>query len=130
MKKAYLGISFKNRKAFNKEVEIIKEVLLQYQYELIVFVDKYSFAPHQEKEMMQTAFQEIDECDLFIAELTSKAIGVGIEVGYAFKSNLPIIYLRKKNSDYSTTAAGCADYIFEYEDVHQLEKKLSLYFDS
>ncbi|OHX66408.1 nucleoside 2-deoxyribosyltransferase [Flammeovirga pacifica] len=124
-KKAYLGISFSNRKLFSKEVNALQNTLNQKKIELMVFVDKYRFEPHQEVEMMQTAFQEIEQCDVFIAELTSKAIGVGIELGYAYKLGLPIIYIRKTGSEYSTTAAGCAQEIYEYEDDLDLSNYLS-----
>ena len=123
MKKAYLAISYSNRKLFNKEVNSLKNYLLTKNIELLVFVDKYNFAPNQEQEMMQTAFKEIDECDFLIAELTTKSIGVGIEIGYAFSQKKILIYLYKHNAEYSTTAAGTANYIIKYETSYQ---KLSI----
>ncbi|WP_044210056.1 nucleoside 2-deoxyribosyltransferase [Flammeovirga sp. OC4] len=127
MKKAYLGISFSNRKKFDKEIETLRSILQKEHCELFVFVDHYHFQPHEEKEMMATAFQEIDSSDVFIAELTTKAIGVGIEVGYAFAKGIPVIYIRKKGSDYSTTVSGCADQVLVYEDVTDLKDKLSMF---
>ena len=56
-------------------------------------MDKYDFIVQQEKEMMKTAFAEIDTCDLVVVELTKKAIGVGVEVGYAKAKNKPIIFV-------------------------------------
>lgn len=79
-------------------------------------MDKYNFKPNQEKEMMKVAFEEIDSSDFLIAELTTKSIGVGIEIGYAFAKKKPIFYLRKKDSEYSTTASGCSVSVFEYEN--------------
>jgi nucleoside 2-deoxyribosyltransferase len=129
MKKGYLAISYENRKLFNNEVEALKDLFRKSDIELLVFVDKYNFRPNQESEMMKTAFDEIDQSDFLIAELTTKSIGVGIEIGYAFAKNMPIIYLRKKNSEYSTTAAGSSNYIIEYEtgiDLNtSIEKLLS-----
>ena len=92
--------------------------------ELLVFVDQYNFRPDQEIEMMQTAFREIDSCDILIAELTTKSIGVGIEIGYAYASKKPIYYLRKKGSEYSTTASGSADVVIVYDDASDLIEKL------
>ena len=124
MKKAYLAISYSNRKLFNKEVNRLKTFFKSKNIELLVFVDKYNFKPNQEKEMMQTAFQEIDNCDYLIAELTTKSIGVGIEIGYAFAQNIPIIYLYKIGADYSTTAAGSANHSISYNNEIDLIKKL------
>ncbi|NME72244.1 nucleoside 2-deoxyribosyltransferase [Flammeovirga aprica] len=125
MKKAYLGISFSNRKKFEEEVKALEIGLLEQNYELFVFVDQYHFQPHEEKAMMEVAFKEIESSDLFIAELTTKAIGVGIEVGYAFAKEIPIVYLRQKGSEYSTTAGGCAEVILEYENAEHLKQSIA-----
>jgi len=70
--------------------------------------------------MMETAFLEIDKSDFLIAELTTKSIGVGIEIGYAFATGKPIVYLRRKDSEYSTTASGSSTYNIEYENENDL----------
>jgi len=126
MKKIYLAISYSKRKNFDKEINAIKQFFFKKGMDLLVFVDKYNFEPNQEKLMMQTAFAAIDSCDLLIAELTTKSIGVGIEIGYAFAKKIPVIYLHKEQSEYSTTASGSASYRIAYQDekdlIQQLEK--------
>jgi nucleoside 2-deoxyribosyltransferase len=124
MKKAYLAISYSNRKLFDKEVKTLIELFEKNNIKLLVFVDKYDFKENEEKEMMETAFQEIDKSDFLIAELTTKSIGVGIEIGYAFAKEKPILYLRKKDSEYSTTASGSSSYIIEYENEFDLRKSI------
>ena len=116
MKKAYFAISYANRKRFDKEVEALQRLFQANNIELLVFVDKYNFAANEEKEMMKVAFEEIDSADILIAELSTKSIGVGIEIGYAFAKHKPIFYLRKKGAEYSTTAAGCSSFVIEYEN--------------
>ena len=124
MKKAYFAISYSNRYLFDKEVENLQKQFKKNDIELLVFVDKYNFIADQEKEMMKTAFQEIDNSDFLIAELTTKSIGVGIEIGYAFAKNKPVIYLLKKGSEYSTTASGCSNSIIEYRNEHDLRESM------
>ena len=128
MKKAYFAISYSNRKQFDKEIESLQNLISKKNMELCVFVDKYNFKANQEKEMMKAAFEEIDSSDFLIAELTTKSIGVGIEIGYAFAKEKPIFYLRKKDSEYSTTASGCSNYVIEYENelilVEMMDKLL------
>ena len=127
MKKVYLAISYSNRKLFDKEVKTLIELCEKNNIKLLVFVDNYNFKENEEKEMMKTAFWEIDKSDFLIAELTNKSIGVGIEIGYAFAKEKPILYLRKKDSEYSTTASGSSSYIIEYEnefDLRDLTDKL------
>ncbi|MBL4725044.1 MAG: nucleoside 2-deoxyribosyltransferase [Lutibacter sp.] len=120
MKNAYLAISYSNRKLFDKEVQSLIELCKMNDIELLSFVDKYNFKENEEKEMMKIAFLEIDKSDFIIAELTTKSIGVGIEIGYAYAKGKPIIYLRKKGSEYSTTASGSSTYIIEYENENDL----------
>lgn len=120
MKKAYLAISYSNRKLFDKEIKSLIELCKANEIALLSFVDTYNFKADEEKEMMKTAFLEIDKSDFLIAELTTKSIGVGIEIGYACAKGKPIIYLRKKDSEYSTTASGSATYNLEYENEKDL----------
>lgn len=128
MKKVYFAISYSNRKQFDKEIESLQNLFSKKNIELLVFVDKYNFKANQEKEMMKAAFEEIDSSDFLIAELTTKSIGVGIEIGYAFAREKPVVYLRKKDSEYSTTASGCSFSVIEYENelalVEMMEKLL------
>ncbi len=120
MKKAYFAISYSNRNLFDKEVGSLKKLFKKNGVELLVFVDNYNFNANQEKEMMKTAFQEIDNSDFLIAEVTTKSIGVGIEIGYAFAKNKPVVYLFKKGSEYSKTAFGCSNSVIEYRNEYDL----------
>ncbi len=124
MKKGYLAISFSDRRKFDAEIDSLKKTLLNLDFNLLVFVDKYYFKNNQENQMMKTAFQEIDDSDFLIAELTKKSIGVGIEIGYAYSKQKPIFYLRHKGAEYSTTASGCSKYIIEYETEIDLGEKI------
>jgi len=132
LKKVYFAISYSNRKLFDKEVKGLLDLFHKNHIQLQVFVDEYNFKETQEKEMMKTAFAAIDNADLLIAELTTKSIGVGIEIGYAAAKKKPIFYIRKKGADYSTTASGSSTTVIEYENVLDLlektEKKLGLLF--
>ncbi len=124
MKKAYLAISYQNRKHLSAEIETIKTVLANFKIELFVFVDNYHFTPAEEKQMMQQAFSQIVSSDLLIAEVSEKAIGAGIEIGYAAALNKPILYLRNNNAEHSTTASGSAGYSLMYHDLQDLTQKL------
>lgn len=120
MKTVYFGISKSNRVHFDKEIEALTACLERHGIKLFVFVDIYKFNPGQETEMMATTFKEIDHSEFLIVELSRKAIGVGIEVGYAFAKGKPIIYIKRKGSKHSTTVHGCSDHIVEYESVQYL----------
>lgn len=125
MRKAYFSISYASRKNLQAEVTAIREALKEYGIELFVFVDIYQFGPDQSRQMMQQAFADIDDSDLLIAEVSEKAIGVGIEIGYAAARAKPVIYLRNSRAEHSTTAAGCTDHIVIYNDGSDLTARLS-----
>ena len=122
---AYISISYSKRKSLQKELDAITDTLKKNSIKPFVFVDNFTFSPLQERGMMQQAFEEIDKCDLLIAETSDKAIGIGIELGYAKAKNIPIIYLRNKDAEHSTTAAGASDYKIIYSDAGDLSKQLS-----
>ena len=124
MKTGYFGISKSSRIHFDKEINQLKKCLAKHSIELLVFVDKYEFKLDQEKEMMTIAFEEIDSSSFIIAELTKKAIGVGVEVGYAFAKQIPIIYIKRKDANHSTTVEGCSDYSIEYENEFHLSEEI------
>ena len=92
MKTAYLAISFSNRPNLESEVAAMKTALAQYDYTLEVFVDTYTFVPGQEARMMQQGCDDIQAANLVLAEVSDKAIGVGIEIGYGVAVSKPLVY--------------------------------------
>lgn len=122
---AYISVSFNNRKSIQEELTAIAETLIENGIVPFVFVDSYKFDLSQEKEMMQHAMADIDRCDLLIAETTDKGIGIGVEVGYAKAKNKPVIYVRKKTSEHSTTVSGISDFQIVYCDKVELRKQLT-----
>ncbi|MEM8889690.1 MAG: nucleoside 2-deoxyribosyltransferase [Bacteroidota bacterium] len=124
IKRVYLAISLSNRGSLENELVQIQEVFEEKGSEVFIFVDHYHFQKEQEKEMMKAAFQEIDRSDLLIAELSKKAIGVGIELGYARAKGIPILYLRQKGREHSTTASGSSDFHLIYENPRDLGQQL------
>jgi nucleoside 2-deoxyribosyltransferase len=105
-------------------VQAIVDTLSPMNIESFVFVDRYCFSSAQEKEMMVQAFSDIEQSDFLIAETSEKAIGVGVEVGYAKAKQKPVIYLRQSTAEHSTTLAGTSDYQVVYEDAGDLQLKL------
>ena len=73
---------------------------------------------------MQSACRENDQSDLHIAEVSEKAIGVGIEIGYAVALKIPVIYVRNLLAEHSTTASGSANHTIIYENTADLSFQL------
>lgn len=124
MKKAFISVSFGNKNELESEITTIVGVLKKHSINSFVFVNTYILSPNKEKEMMYKATRAIATSDLLIAEVTDKAIGIGIEIGYAYALGKKIIYLRKKQAEYSTTVAGIADKQIVYSSNDELKTKL------
>jgi nucleoside 2-deoxyribosyltransferase len=122
---AYISVSFSKRKLVDKELSTIIETLNKYKIEPFIFVDNYKFDLTQERQMMQQAMTDIDNCDILIAETSNKGIGIGIEVGYAKAKGKPIIYVRQKEAEHSTTVSGISDFQIVYSDTNDLQKQLT-----
>jgi len=123
MKQAYLAISLSNRPHFDREIASLKKSLANQGIDLLVFVDQFQFGAGEERAMMKQAFASIEQSDLLVVEMSKKAVGVGIETGYAFAKNIPIIYLKRKKQSYSTTTGGCADVFINYSSVADLARQ-------
>jgi nucleoside 2-deoxyribosyltransferase len=122
--KAYFSLARNSRKRLEEEVSVVKNVLAANGMDSLVFVDQYDFRSDQEKEMMQQAMADIDACGLFVAEVSEKGIGVGLEAGYARGKGKKIIYLRHYDAQHSTTVSGISDYHVIYRDAADLKTGL------
>lgn len=122
---AYISVSFRKKEVLGKELTAITDALNDFKIQAFVFVDNYVFSAAQEKQMMQQAMNDIDRCDLLIAETSDKGIGIGIEVGYAKAKNKPVIYVRHNTAEHSTTVSGISDFQIVYVDAADLKKQLS-----
>ena len=108
----------------DNELTAVTEILRLFNIESFVFVDLFRLSQNEEMEMMKQAMKSIDECDLLIAETSDKAIGIGVEVGYAKAKNKPVIYLRNKTAEHSTTVSCISDFKVIYADVMDLKESL------
>jgi len=124
--KAYISISYTKRQELNNELNAVLEALREFHVNPFVFVDDFKFSPDRENEMMQRAILSIDDCNLLIAETSDKAIGIGIEVGYAKAKGKPVIYMRNKKAEHSTTVSGVSDFQIIYADAKDLRDQLSV----
>jgi nucleoside 2-deoxyribosyltransferase len=109
----------------DKELNAIISTLKEFKIVPFTFVDNYKFDLTREREMMQQAMVDINNCDLLIAETSDKGIGIGIEVGYAKAKDKPVIYIRQKDAEHSTTVSGISDFQIVYTDINDLQNQLS-----
>ena len=127
--RAYIAVSFAKHSALQPILNTLKEALAAAGIIPFVFVEHYRFKPMQEKQMMDTALQEIAQSNMLIAEVSDKAIGIGVEAGYARAMNKTLLYLRRGDCAHSTTVAGISDYSIIYTDGADLRVQLQQVLD-
>ena len=127
--KAYIAIPYQGRNEIREELDTITSILNQCGVSPFVFADQYSFKEEEEKQMMQQAMEDINESDWLIALASEKAIGIGIEAGFAKGKGKPVIYIRHMEAEHSTTLSGISDYQIIYVDLQDLGQKLTRIVD-
>ncbi|MBS3141198.1 nucleoside 2-deoxyribosyltransferase [Candidatus Woesearchaeota archaeon] len=125
--KAYLAIKFHEDCKNKKLIETIIEVLEKSGFEVKTIIkdyEKWGKVKFKPEELMKLTFKLIDSSDLLIIEFSEKGVGLGIEAGYAYSKNIPIVVIAKKGSDISNTLLGIAKEVILYENPEELTLKL------
>ncbi len=68
---------------------------------------------------MNETFKIIGNSDVAIIELTEKGVGPGIEAGYAYSQNIPVITV-SHNQEISVTLSGISKYQYVYKNNDDL----------
>ena len=121
--KAYIGIKYYEDYRNKTIIDKISSALERkgYRTSCIVRDIQNHQVKYNSQELMKVTFKEIDECNLVIIDLTEKGVGLGIEAGYAFAKDIPIITVAKQGSDISETLEGISKEIFFYKDIEDIE---------
>ena len=126
--KAYISIKFHEDYKNKKLIEQISKSLQNAGFNPIVMIRDYEkggkvkFTP---EELMKLTFRLIDESELLVVEFSEKGVGLGIEAGYAYAKNKPIVVVAKKDSDISTTIRGISKEVLFYNKPEELTKKFN-----
>ncbi|MEO1289813.1 MAG: nucleoside 2-deoxyribosyltransferase [Chloroflexota bacterium] len=124
-KQAFISISYDKRSDFDDSINTLKSLLQEFDITPYIFVDNYHF-DGDERNMMESSKIAINKSDFVIAEVSHKAIGIGVEVGYAIGIGKPVIYIRHDSAEHSKTIAGIANHQITYTMQEDLHHKLYL----
>ena len=121
--KIYISIKYRADNSNKDCIDNISSALERNGFDTVCIardVEKWGeiqLGPH---ELMQRAFAEIDSSNLLVVDLTEKGVGLGIEAGYAYAKQIPIVVIARKGSDISTTLQGIARKLFLYDEFEEL----------
>lgn len=109
--KIYIGHS----RAFDYENELYKCIREN------EFLKKYNILlPHEDGKNESNSREFYKDIDIFIAEVSYKATGLGIELGWAYDSDVPIYCIYKKGLKISSSLKSVTDKFYEYENNEML----------
>ncbi|MBU5425597.1 nucleoside 2-deoxyribosyltransferase [Tissierella pigra] len=125
--KAYIGIKYyedyRNKEIINKISSALERN--GYGTSCIVRDIQNHQVKYNPQELMKLTFKEIDECDLVVIDLSEKGVGLGIEAGYAFARNIPIITIADIRADISETLEGISRKVIFYNNIEDIDSLLS-----
>lgn len=124
MPTAFVSASFAHKDALAPALDAIRQALAASGVRAHVFVEEYAFSADDQRAMMAATQADLRAADLLVAEVTHKAIGVGIEIGFAAALGLPVIYVRHANAEPSTTVGGLAAHTIVYRTPADLRDQL------
>lgn len=122
--KAYIGIKFHQDYRNKDLVDSISLALENQEYQTICVVrdnEKGGQVQLSAEELMRVTFEKIDECSLMVIDITEKGVGLGIEAGYAYSKNIPIITIAKRGSDIPKTLSGISKSVLFYDNEDEIK---------
>jgi len=125
--RAYLAIKFYEDHRNRQHIDALVDTFSRTGIELVCMqkhVERYGDVSLTPAELMRRAFDEIEKSDFITVDTTEKGMGIGIEAGYAYKAEKPVVIIAKPREEVSTTLRGIAADILEYSSYDELSTRL------
>jgi nucleoside 2-deoxyribosyltransferase len=102
-KKIYIGCSLTQApEEFKEAIETLKDNL-RADYELLDFIGLVNGTP---KDVFEWDINCVKTCDLFVADCTHPAIGLGMEIGVAIENNKPMLIVSEEGARVTRIVLG------------------------
>jgi hypothetical protein len=121
--RAFLAIKHYDNIQNKDLIENITKVFKKISIDIFVFVrdvEKYNSWELSPEELMERAFAEIDQSEIFIIEASEASIGIGIEACYAYMKGIPVYIIARKGVRVSNTIKGISTKCFIYDELDDL----------
>lgn len=121
--KVYIAIKHHSDNRNKELIETISERLFQQGIESCCLsrdIEDWGNIILSPEELMKFAFEHILQSDFIVMEMSEKGVGLGIEAGYAYANNKPIIVLINDKCKLSKTMKGIAKEVISYDVIHDV----------
>lgn len=123
--KVFLGIKHFDDSRNRQLIEDISSLLTSKGFETISItrdIEKWGKLNLSPQELMFETFEALNSCDIVLIELSVKGVGLGIEAGYAFARNKPIIIIANRKASISKSLEGISTATFIYDSLADLDR--------
>ena len=123
--KAFLAIKYYDDMRNKNLIEEICKSFEYQKFEVFAFardVQNYEPCNLSGTEVMQRAFLEIKNSDVFVIDASEMSIGIGVEAGVAYSNNIPTYLVAKKGVYVSESIKGISKKIFFYNEPCEIKK--------
>ena len=103
----------------SKKIDYIKELYEPLRKD-IFFNNHELILPHEKYEISSNSREFYKTIDVFIAECSDTATGLGIELGWAFDDNKNIYCIYKKGKEISGSLKSVTNNFYEYNDLNEM----------
>ena len=123
----FLSIKFWGDHRNQEEVRRIIGIIQDLGHEVFCVVEhaenwgEKTFTP---KHLMSMTLNEIDKSDILVANVADWPIGVGVEAGYAYAKEIPVVCICSREQQLPNTISGIASSVIKYVDYAELKVKL------
>ncbi len=121
--KAFLAIKYYDDMRNKNLIETICNSLQKHNIEVFAFaknIQNYGPCNLSGDQVMNIAFNEIKQSDIFIIDASELSIGIGIEAGVAYSNKIPIYLIANKNAYVSNSIKGIAKKSYFYDSPEEI----------
>lgn len=121
--KIYLAIKFHPDNSNRTLIDDITKHLNNLGHEVICAqrdFERWGKKVIEPKELLLKAFETIENSDLVLIEGSEKGMGVGIEAGYAFARDIPVITVARVGADISINLRSLSSKVISYSDLRDI----------
>jgi 2'-deoxynucleoside 5'-phosphate N-hydrolase len=129
--KAFLSIKFWGDDRNREHVEVVIRAIEGAGFKVFCIrrnAEKWGEIRFTPEDLMKNTFDEIDNSQVLVADVTDWPIGVGVEAGYAFAKGIPVICICQEDKHIANTVAGFANSVIKYKDYDDLKSRLVLLY--